>query len=352
MTPRDRPRGAALRAFLDRLVTGGLASAAVAHVERRGRLVFGAARGEESRGEAATPATRFDLSSITKPFVATLALALDASGALPLAARVGDLAPEAAGRAARTPLERLLRHRAGLVPWAPLETLCRRPAAVRARLLADDLWRARGPAYSDLGYILWALLAEGALGAPLDGLLERGVLRPLALRSVGFRPGARPGVARTALDRAREAALAAELGLALTRSAAAPPRGTVQDGNARFLGGVAGHAGLFGAAADVAALARAWLDAKAPLRRASVARALGPPAGEYALGWARRRVRGTAGAAFSAAAFGHAGSTGTTVWADPANGVVAVLLAHRASGVDWRPLRREFHRLAVAAAVG
>jgi CubicO group peptidase (beta-lactamase class C family) len=336
--------------FLERLVETGLASAAVGRVARGGRLVWMRAAGVvRRRGPAAAPGTLFDLSSLTKPFVATLALVLSRSGALPLTTRIGDLAPSR-GRAARATLESLLRHRSGLLPWAPLESLCRRKDEVAARLLEPDLWTATGPVYSDLGYILWARLAELHLGVGLAELLRERVLRPLDLEVPTWRPGASMGVAECRLDRQREAELAGALELELRRSLAPPPVGVVQDGNARFLGGVAGHAGLFADAASVAALAEEWLRPRRLLRPAETRAALGAPAGEYALGWARRRVRGTAGAALSSRAFGHAGSTGATVWADPERGSVYVLLAHRTSGIDWKPLRRAFHRLGAGAA--
>ncbi len=337
--------------FLERLVASGLASAAVGRIAQGPRSIWSGAAGVVlPRGPVATPGTRFDLSSLTKPFIATLALVLARAGELPLATRVGELAPAARGRAARATLESLLRHRSGLVPWAPLESLCRKPDEVAERLLGLDLWTAAGPVYSDLGYILWVRLVEERLGAPLEKLLHGRVLAPLALRGIEWRPGRSERVAESRLGREREAALAAELGLALRRSIAPPSVGTVQDGNARFLGGIAGHAGLFGDAAAVAALAGEWLRPGKLLRRADVAAALGAPAGEYALGWARRRVRGTAGPALPASAFGHAGSTGTTVWADPEHDRVFVLLAHRTSGIEWKPLRRAFHRLGAATA--
>ena len=337
--------------FLARLVETGLASAAAGLVTQRGIPAWSGAAGVvRHRGASAKPETLFDLSSLTKPFVATLAVLLARAGELPLTARIGDLVPSARGRAARATLESLLRHRSGLVPWAPLESLCRRNSEATARLLASDLWQATGPVYSDLGYILWARLAELHLGVGLADLLRGRVLRPLDLHRPRWRPAASEAVAESRLDRKREAELAGALGFVLRRPLSPPPVGVVQDGNARFLGGVAGHAGLFADTASVAALAAEWLRPRRLLRRAEVAAALGAPAGEYALGWARRRVRGTAGAALSPRAFGHAGSTGTTVWADPERGLVFVLLAHRTSGIDWKPLRRAFHRLAARPA--
>jgi CubicO group peptidase (beta-lactamase class C family) len=120
----------------------------------------------------------------------------------------------------------------------------------------------------------------------------------------------------------------------------------VQDGNARFLGGLAGHAGLFAPAAGVLALAREWLRPQALLTRRQVERALAGT-GPYALGWARRRVRGSAGAALAPSAFGHAGFTGGSVWIDPEQDRIFVWLGHRRSAAsDLNAWRRRFHALA------
>ena len=125
------------------------------------------------------------------------------------------------------------------------------------------------------------------------------------------------------------------------------PHGTVQDGNARFLGGMAGNAGLFGTASSLWKLSREWLAPGRVLKKRDVADALGY--GErYALGWWWRRMRGHAGPALSARAFGMVGFTGGSCWSDPERNLVAVLLTHRRSpSFDLAPWRRRFHRLAV-----
>jgi len=137
------------------------------------------------------------------------------------------------------------------------------------------------------------------------------------------------------------------LGLGLVR----PRRtwaGVPQDGNARRLGRLGGHAGLFLSTRALGALARAWLRPGWVLPAASIARALGGPRGAHALGWARRRRDGSAGGALSAASFGHTGFTGGSLWIDPERDLVVILLAHRRStAIDANPLRRELHAWAV-----
>ncbi len=346
--PKPVERGA-LAAFLSRLTDSGVLAASAWIGDPRGAFSRAASGMTRPRaGESVDPGTRFDIASLTKPFTATLALALDQTGELPLATRLGDLRPVPHTRAARCTLEALLRHRSGLIAWAPLETISPRRSEVLERLLQADLWRSSAPVYSDLGYILWALNAERALGRSFADLLREHVLEPLGIAAADSGRGVDP-VATSPLPRVRERELARALGLALSRDAGPPTGGRPQDGNARFLGGLAGHAGLFANADAVAALACEWLAPSRILARASRDRALAGPAGDYALGWARRRVRGSAGPTLSSRSFGHTGFTGGSVWADPERRVCAVLLAHRrALDGDMNPWRREFHRLAVA----
>jgi hypothetical protein len=133
---------------------------------------------------------------------------------------------------------------------------------------------------------------------------------------------------------------------------AEPRRGVPQDGNARFLGGLAGHAGLFGTAASLWRLGREWLEPRTVLDRASVDAAL-DGGDRFALGWWRPKGHQNAGSEVSPRSFGMVGFTGGGLWIDPRgsergrHGRIAVLAAHRASPTfDMAPWRRRFHRLA------
>ena len=345
--------GASLRRFVGETCRRGPWAAVEARVEwtdrsgRRRTLLAAAAR----REGRASPDERFDLASLTKPFVATLALVLEGSGELPLATRLGDLFPAASHPLARLDLESLLRHRSGLAAWAPLPQLAHDRSSALARLL-DGRWLATpGERYSDLGFILWSRAAEQATGLPLDELLRERVLAPLDLERVEPSPcQSIADVVSCPLDNRREVELAAALGVTLAPTGP-PAKGVVQDGNARFLsqgGGLAGHAGLFADVDSVVALAREWLNPRRLLTPSLVERALAGR-GEYALGWARRRLAGSAGPALSAEAFGHTGFTGGSVWIDPRQRLVAVLLGHRSTlDVDLNRWRRRFHRLAAS----
>ncbi len=336
-----------LRELLERMVGTGLVSAAAAVAGTAARIERRAAAGRTRQvgGRSVRIGDRFDLASLTKPFTATLALALDGCGLLPLGTRLGDLwEGRAAGPLANRSFESLLRHRSGLRAWAPLYRRSRTPQGALRYLLSNEAQTTCLERYGDLAYILWALSAERALGVRFEELLRRHLFGPLGLRGVGSSPGGRASVVECRLGNDREVALAAEQGIEVAPSAG-PGVGSAQDGNARFLGGVAGHAGLFGTARNVWALASEWLAPGRVLSEPAVRAAL---AGGrlYALGWQRRTLRGSAGPALGASSFGHVGFTGGSVWIDPRRDTIMVLLAHRTSvSADLKPWRRRFHRL-------
>ncbi|HEY4591204.1 MAG TPA: serine hydrolase domain-containing protein, partial [Thermoanaerobaculia bacterium] len=258
----DRPSFGRVEKLLGDMVAAGVASAAAGLVAQGDRILWEGAAGE------AHPATRFDYASLTKPFVATLALTLDASGDLPLATRIGDVWPQARPELARRPLSDLLRHRSGLAAWTPIYHHCRSVEEAVELILAGgdhgELLGARAGTYSDLGYILWAWAAEISTGTSLAALLDSRVLKPLGLGSVEPTPGDRPDIARSRMGTGQEVKLAAKQGFEVP-DLGPPPVGTPQDGNGRFLvglgagGGVCGHAGLFGNARDLWRLGLEWL---------------------------------------------------------------------------------------------
>ena len=357
--------------LVEALVASGTASAAVGLTGSADRIEWrhaaGWARGEAPAGRPVEPATRFDLASLTKPFMATLALILDRSGELPLRLRVGDVFPGAGRQVADRRLEDLLRHRAGFQAWTPLYARCGSLAEVEALLLSGELGGGRAGRYSDLDYLVWGLAAERVLGQPLAALVGRRVLEPLGIAATTVAtPGELPDVAQSHMDTGREVELAAFQGLSIA-PLPAPPRGLPQDGNARFLTGLAavaasgapgpgsgspvaggggavfGHGGLFGPAEDLWRLGAEWLAPGRLLEREAVAAALGG-GGPFALGWWRRRYRGGGGAALSPGSFGHTGFAGGSLWIDPERSRVHVLLAHRRDPAgNLNRWRRRFH---------
>ncbi|HEX4963353.1 MAG TPA: serine hydrolase domain-containing protein, partial [Thermoanaerobaculia bacterium] len=234
----EEPSFGRVNAFLAELVSAGIVSAVSALIATADEVVWEGSAGAARRGAPTESTTLFDYASLTKPFTATLALTLDAEGVLPLAARIGDLWPQAHPALARRPFSDLLRHRSGLAAWAPLYHRCRSLEEAVELIVrggtAGELTGARAGTYSDLGYILWGRTAEVATGTPLAGLIRTRVLEPLGLGTVVPTPGDRPGIAESFMGTGQEVKLASKQGFAIA-DLGAPPVGMPQDGNARFL---------------------------------------------------------------------------------------------------------------------
>lgn len=357
-------RAAAVRELLERAVRAGRAPGAVAAWSGvGGKPAFTAAVGTADIGPPSVPATDdtvFDLASLTKPLATTtLVLLARRGGRLDLDTRVGRLLPDLADRplGERSVLE-LLTHTSGLPAWAPLYALCRgRRERLAAALGELPLAPARRQVvYSCPGFITLGLALEALHGQALDRLFGESVAAPLGL-GIGFGPRSGDRVAAGARVPGAERRLVTERGLDEAWIPATGP-GLPDDGNARFLGGAAGNAGLFGRTLEVLALASVYLPGGGLLTDEERALATGnhtPGLGQArGLGWQLASSPGcSAGASLAPEAFGHTGFTGTSLWIDPTRNLVAVLLTNRThpghSEVDLHPLRRRFHDLLVRA---
>jgi CubicO group peptidase (beta-lactamase class C family) len=265
--------------------------------------------------------TRFDLASITKVFVATVALAAVARGDLALDAPLAAIVPEwRDGAHAPITLRMMLAHTGGFRSGADFRTLFDERVeafALRAPLVAAPGERV---VYSDIGFLALGVVLARATGLPLRTAVER-ELRALGATRTTFLPRApREPVPATERDAWR--------GLVA---------GSVHDEKAALAGGVAGHAGLFGDAADVARLAEWYLAAHAGrtsplparLARDATLEAAYDPVLRRGLGWALKTSdENSCGAAVSDRTFGHTGFTGTCVWADPARDLSIVILTN------------------------
>jgi serine-type D-Ala-D-Ala carboxypeptidase len=322
--------------FLDSAVANGAAPGAVLGVSVGGRHFFHSV-GRLGIGDAAVPdsSTVYDLASLTKVVGLTSAV-MDAveAGLLEPDAPVQRYVPAFTGpRKERVTIRHLLTHTSGLPAWRPLH----RQSADREAALAltdttplDTTPGARFE-YSDLGAIVLAQAVEAVRGERLDSLLERTLFRPLAMASTRFLPPAEwlPRIAPTENDPWRGRIL----------------RGEVHDENAARLGGVSGHAGLFGSAADLLVfgdwiLARSRVPALEPFfRRQDL-----PRGSTRAFGWDTAPGGSGAGTRLSAGSFGHTGFTGTSIWIDPSRELVIVLLSNRVhptrENARWGPVRR------------
>lgn len=326
-------------------------------------------------GESPAPEVldaRFDLASLTKPVASASAAALLVErGRLDLDRPVAADWPAfaAGGKAAITPRQLLL-HSAGLVADNPLADW---------RGGAEQLWRriealqpvvapGQGFLYSDVGYAVLAHLVERLDGRDFERFCQAELFAPLGMRETGFNPPAPQRFRCVPTEIA-----AAEEG----RSAAAgegPLQGVVHDPRARAIGGVAGHAGLFSTAGDLARWCRAWLGLGpawiSPATRREFLRSQWLPDGRARalLGDVDTPYSGPRGGRapsapdpgaeplelgpigfWRGASLGHTGFTGTSLWLEPDSGGFAILLTSPLGAGDQasaQPMRR---RLGLAA---
>ena len=330
-------------ALLDEAAGGGGIPGAVATVGQGpvtlGRWVTGQADAIDGRPMQAD--TVFDLASLTKVVATTtVTLALAGRGELGLGDPVAAYLPDAAvGRDDGVTVARLLTHTAGLPGSRSFYRWCRSGAELLRELYRITPERPAGSqvTYSDPGFMLLGEVVAAAAGEPLDAAVRRLVTGPLGLTATGFRPN---GPAR------RFAATEC-------RGDGTAWTGIVHDENARLMGGVAGHAGLFAAADDLARFAAWWVsddDAAVPaaLRRAAATCHTGSLGGRRGYGWA---CPGDAfdilGARWPPTGVSHTGFTGTSLALDPASGLWVVLLTNAVhAGRDpaaVQALRRAVH---------
>ncbi|HEV8230956.1 MAG TPA: exo-beta-N-acetylmuramidase NamZ domain-containing protein [Thermoanaerobaculia bacterium] len=321
---------------------------AVVLVGRRDRVVFRRAYGNRAvvpSREPMTVDTVFDVASLTKPVVtATSVMILVERGKIalldPVMKHIPEFAPEKGDREKVT-VEQLLTHRAGFVADDPIDLYTGTVEEIFARKYRQPLESPPGMRfhYSDVSYEVLGELVRKASGIPLDEFAEREIFRPLRMKDSHFRP------------LATSRFLGERMGLVgLTQpplSRIAPTerrdyhwlRGEVHDPRAYALGGVAGHAGLFSTADDLARYCRMLLSG-GRLGNARVLSPLGVEAmtrprfygdGDLrALAWdvatAYSRNRGDL---FPPGSFGHTGFTGTSLWIDSSSGVYVVFLSNR-----------------------
>ncbi|GAA2381487.1 serine hydrolase domain-containing protein [Streptomyces carpaticus] len=274
----------------------------------------GAVELPQARRVPMTVDTVFDLASLTKLYTGLLVARAAQEGLLELDAPVEGYVPEVAPGAGRATLRQLLAHTGGMAADLDLAPYPTRAARLAAALGQPPQYPpGQGQRYSDLGLITAGVAVERAAGAGLDVLLERWFTGPLGLVDTGFRPGRVPG--RAARCAATEYQPWTGRGVV---------RGEVHDEKAFLLGGVAGHAGIFATAREVAVLGQVLLDGG----RYGGVRVLAP---EYAAlwpGWERDRPA-YMGTLASPETFGHCGFTGTSVVVDRRSGTVLVLLTNR-----------------------
>jgi CubicO group peptidase (beta-lactamase class C family) len=288
-----------------------------------------------------TPDTIFDLASLTKvAATAPAVLALAAQGQLGLDDAVGRYLPRFTHSAVT--VRHLLTHTSGLPASVKFYQWC----TSREELL-DDLYATELEAppftrvvYSDLGFMLLGELVAAVAGEPLDLVVRRLIAEPLGMTHASYNPAS------------------GDFAATERRDDGTPWIGVVHDENARLMGGVAGHAGLFATAADLAAFAGWWTgedDGPVPagLRREAERPQTAGLDGDRGLGWTRQGDRyDILGGTWPRSAVSHTGFTGTSLALDSTTGVWVVLLTNAVhfgrDATAVKALRRAFHA-AVAA---
>jgi CubicO group peptidase (beta-lactamase class C family) len=316
----------------------------------------------------ASEETWFDLASLTKPLVTTtLILLAFRSGDMAATTRVGEVLGEVRGTdVGDLEVEQLLTHTAALPRWLPLYCLAEgRPDLLASRLGEIRLEGRPGQqvVYSCVGFVTLGLMLTRIADQDLDSLFRREVLKVVGLEGeLGYKPDpATHSLVGGAALPAAEMRLVRDLGFDQRWIPVTGP-GLPDDGNARFLSGVAGNAGLFGTARGTAALAAEYLPGGGRLlssAEAAEAIALRTEGLEQGRGWGWQlgaTPECSAGEALSEGAFGHTGFTGVSVWCEPRNKKVYALLTNRNHPAqrenDLHPLRRAFHRLAAGVVPG
>jgi uncharacterized protein YbbC (DUF1343 family) len=293
--------------------------------------------------------TIFDIASLTKPLGTTLAvMSLVEHGSVKLDAPVGRYLQEFRTKPfAQVTIQRLLTHTAGF-PAIPATGSVSASHSATLRALAKtpfDYAPGSGTQYSDVGFIILGEVVARVSGMPLDRYLDKTVFKPLGLKDTTFNPP--PSL------RSRIAPTEWASGHILV--------GEVHDPRARALGGVAGHAGMFSTAADIARICRmlvdgGTLDGRRVFKASTVTmmwtRTM-DGSGNRALGWDVSSVFARSMMPFFPIdSMIHTGFTGTSVMIDPTSGVYLVVLTNRVHPSGGGAAKIRELRVRVAAAVG
>jgi CubicO group peptidase (beta-lactamase class C family) len=312
--------------------------------------------------------TIYDLASLTKPLITSLLCARRIElGELTLDSSVSHYLPEFDRTDKQMiTVRELLTHTSGLPAWRPLYILTEDEPERAAGAIANlDLEYKPGSrvVYSDLGFIALGVLLERMTGHRIAELARKEIFEPLSLKQTFFNPevALQTGIAACETGNAYEADMSKQLNAGVyANSRQRVIWGEVHDGNAYFLGGAAGHAGLFSTASETFLLAQQFLSESTRLlapETCKMFRENMTPELEEArsIGWQLAATRdSTGGVNLPPDSFGHNGFTGTCVWIDPIHRRVFILLtnrthAHALPFANINAVRREFNTLAIKA---
>jgi CubicO group peptidase (beta-lactamase class C family) len=367
--------------FLQSRIDAGDFPSAVYLVAEKGEIKYHDALGyavvEPEKIEAKLD-TIYDVASLTKVLVTVLIISkLIERGKLDPNGRLGDLINEFhTSSHAEVTINELMMHTSGLPAWKPLYLLTEDPDGIAdeiARILPAE---SQEPVtYSDLNFLCLMFIAEQLTSSGFEEITNESVVEPLALVDTSFNPasGLKRRIAASENGNEYEKQTCVDLGylkpdaddgdlteIRIPRSAFRDRLiwGEVHDGNAYFMGGVAGHAGLFSTAEEVFKIALQFLPnftqllkpETCDLFRTNFTKRLNE---DRSFAFQLASTEGsTAGTKMSPEGFGHNGFTGTSLWIDPVKERVFVLLTNRTHHhalpfVNINSVRRRFHDISV-----
>ena len=321
---------------------------AVVLVGRHGKVVWRKAygfRAVEPEREAMTTDTIFDLASLTKVVATTTSvMMLVEQGKVRLSDPAVQFIPEMKGEGRETiTIENLLTHMSGFAPDFDLRDRWTGYDEAIKRLYREPLRTPPGTrfVYSDLNYIALGEVVHRVSGMMLDQFARRNIFAPLGMRDTGFRPDAklRARIAPTEKRRGQMNYLG-DSGADAGSAGEQWLRGEVHDPTSFRMGGVAGHAGLFSTADDLAIFCQMLLNGGAyggtrilaPMTIATMTRphAVSESGAARGLGWdIATTFSSNRGDLFPLGSFGHTGFTGTSIWIDPASESFVIFLSNR-----------------------
>ena len=360
-----------LSTLLEEHIKTGEFPSAVYLVAERDEIVFTDALGlsvVEPYRVANKLDTIYDLASLTKSLITTLLCARRIElGELTLDSSVSHYLGEFDRTDKQTiTIRELLTHSSGLPAWRPLYLLTEdEPERAAGAIASLDLEYKPGTrvVYSDMGFIALGILLERMSHQRLADMAKREIFEPLKLAQTFFNPelALQTGIAACETGNAYELDMCKQSGAGeYANSRQRLIWGEVHDGNAYFLGGAAGHAGLFSTARETFLIAQQFIGESTTLLTPQTCRLFRENMTEgleeaRSIGWQLAATKdSTGGADLPPDSFGHNGFTGTCVWIDPSHRRVFILLtnrthAHALPFANINAVRREFNSIAVKA---
>ncbi len=345
-----------LDSIMEKAIQDSVTPGAVLLVARNGVIAYHKAFGTytyDPYSRKVNPNSIYDMASITKVAATTVSIMkLYEEGKINLDDPVAKYLPRFAQNGKdKVTIKNLLLHNSGLPSWKPFYQLCKSPDEILDSIYAQPLVYKTGDStvYSDLGFITLGKVVEAVTGVSLDQYVKKTFYVPLGMKSTTFLPP------KDWVDVIAPTEFDSSLGGFV--------HGVVHDENARALGGVSGHAGLFSNARDLAVLMQMILNGgeyggKRFFKKETVELFTKRWSNNRGLGWDNALSpygKSALDGAFGENAFGHTGFTGTSVYVYPEKNLIAVLLTNRVhptrANQKHIALRKAVHKAIVNALV-